>query len=48
MIWGRNMFVTAEFPVLGQYSHVKIWDNDSVKINDIDNETEECASRRQH
>jgi hypothetical protein len=43
-----EMFVTAEFPLLGQYLHVQTWDNSCVKVRDIGDKTVALASSRQH
>jgi len=48
MFCTTDMFVTAEFPVLGQYIHVQTWDNSTVKVSDGGNETVALASSRQH
>jgi hypothetical protein len=48
MLPTTDMFVTAEFPVLGQYLHVQTWENSSVKVRGIGNETVALASSRKH
>jgi len=48
MFCNTDMFVTAEFPVLGQYLHVQTWDNNSVKVSDVGNETVALAASRQY